>query len=340
VFMPDENGHPFALALAFFDTQGRAIHCEPLPARKLRRICRVGQFAADAGSPAWKGCSVTLRPLGLRRGELPARCDGIELTLNGSDVVRVWEVPSERFGWWALEAIDALAVAERLASTERCTWELLALPVGEAVPDECVIVSPLELPPVRFRVGRRPDEPGVNVLHPEYDYLEGVPFFVARRALEEAIAFCRVEPALERGGVFLGRLYADSMGAFVLSEIFAPAWDAPAEAARMRFDRTTWERIHQRRVTSGEPDLDVVAWLHSHTRHQSENGEDVAGPVLAPSVQDMAIHAAFFPDPHLSCLIVDSMPDGLAQAVAVWGWDRYGIKLQRRTLHVFGGRYG
>jgi hypothetical protein len=102
----------------------------------------------------------------------------------------------------------------------------------------------------------------------------------------------------------------------------------------MCFDRSTWERIHSHRETNGRDGL--VAWLHSHPRLQGENGS-VSSALLAPSDQDFAIHAAFFSDPYLLCLILDPQEELFQKGVAVWGWDRYGLTLRQRTLHLYGG---
>jgi hypothetical protein len=340
--MNQARHHPFALALALFDSTGQAMHVEPIETATLRRAARRGQFAAGPG-PAWEGGgSVTIRPAGLPPGELPGLCEGVEFEITAGRLTRIWEIPRERFESWVSPIAEACAAQGLMAATEPYSWGLMALRATKEMPKASILDGPLPLSPVHIsRNGQssRPAAEAIQVLRPDLQRAGDIPVFFAGNALEEALRFVGEQPEIERGGVFFGRLGYDKVGPYVCAQLWATAWDAPASSNHITFDKRVWERIHQARLAAsapdGGPDLDVVCWLHSHPRQKVDDGLS-SGPLLVPSHQDMAIQAAFWGDPHITFIIVDPEDSPSPDSITIWGWDRFGLKIKNRALTING----
>jgi hypothetical protein len=248
-----------------------------------------------------------------------------------------YDLLREQFAPWVASVYQSLVATGQLPATETCNWDLAVIPKMDNTPRNCVVNPSFELLPILTQQGVRPDK-DVTCLHSDIEIEPNdVPVFLSQQALQEAIEYCQGDTTVERGGVFLGHLYRDSTGVYVSSSTFAPAWDAEASATTMRFDRTAWENIHRHRVATGDLDLNVVAWLHSHPFRIESPTETEGVPLLTPSSQDVAIQATFFPDPHLTCFIIDPFAEDIASNTAIWGWSHDGAIMQQRTVFIYGG---
>ncbi len=323
----------YGLILAFFDEQNQLIYRTALDQHTLRRFCRSAQFAGYH-TTGWDGsdCSVTVCPAAFWRGKLPSVCLGLDVVVRQNGHCYSRELPIERLTTWAEEIRSLLISGGALAANQRCTWYLFAVKADQVAQD-CILQPPIQLP--GLKVVHAEHRPEGQPLHPELEGFTTTPCYIASTAMNEALEYCRADPTVERGGVFYGDLCADEQGLFVRAEAFIAAQGAPAHVSQMQFDRAAWGHILEQRAQRGLSHLDTVAWLHSHPRGTA-GSEDKPESLKTVSGQDAMIHSDHFPDPHLTALIVDPEEEDQAQAVTIWGWDRYGITLQQQTIYVTG----
>lgn len=323
----------YGLIMAFFDEQSQLIYRTALDQHTVRRFCRAAQFAGYTTTGRnGSGCSVTVSPAAFWRGKLPSVCEGLDVIVRQDGHCFSRELPVERLTVLAEEIRGLLVSGGALAANQRCTWHLFAVKPDQVAQD-CVLQPPIQLPTLKVIDAER--RPHGQILHPDLEGFTSTPCYVSSGAMNEALEYCRADPTVERGGVFYGALCADEQGLFVRAEAFVAAQGAPAHASRMQFDRAAWGYILEQRAQRGLSHLDTVAWLHSHPRGTA-GSEDAPESLKTVSVQDALIHSDHFPDPHLKALIVDPEAEDLAQAVTIWGWDRYGITLQQHTIYVTG----
>ena len=325
--MVTSAAYAFSAALV----QGERVrHRMPLAGGLVRRLCRAahlegirrGFLAPDAPGRAW------LAPAGGRRcrgsgGSDAIVVDALTVVVRVEEGSFARELPTACLLPWARPLADGLARDETIAADSPVDLWLLAEPADGA--------TPVDLPP--YRLYTAPEAcPSVQPLQPDLADDAAVPVWAAPSALASALTWCRQNPAVERAGVLLGSLaWSPAEGLFVDARHFSPAVDADEQAATVRFTRASWQAIHRHRL-SLDPALQVVAWVHSHPCIDLGDGRPTAHFL---SAVDLEIMAAFFDLPHCTAWVVDTgCPDDPAVACAVFGWDRAGVGVVRRTADV------
>jgi hypothetical protein len=303
-----------------------------VPPQALRRIARYLQHAAagishSAPCQAWMGWVP-------RRGS-PAFAEALQVHLSSGPAACVWELPVSAFE--PLLAVPAAAV-RRAAGAPADT----PLTYGALTPKDDP-QAPLwsgTLPPFSALV-RAPDAGLIGrALDAELSSCADIPVRIGAGAARDCVAYCR-DGEIEKGGALLGYLHRSPDGAApgLRLEVvaFAPAEGAEASSHSLTFSGPAWEAIERRRVAfekdAGLADpLQIVGWAHGHPRLGAAGGT----PFFL-SYHDQAIMEQHFNEPFDIALVVDAGSQTeapLEETLAVFGWDRHGIRLVRRSIDV------
>lgn len=180
-----------------------------------------------------------------------------------------------------------------------------------------------------------------RALFPDRAWIEDVPILIDEGALRHCADACR-DGMVERGGALLGHVCINENGAagsrlFVRVAAFAEALGAEARATHLTFSAAAWGSIQRSRVaietTLGlSHPLQVVGWAHGHPRLLETGGSPF---FLSP--QDVATTAQHFAEPFACALVLDAQAEPAASfesCVMAFGWDRHGISLVPRSLHL------
>jgi proteasome lid subunit RPN8/RPN11 len=92
---------------------------------------------------------------------------------------------------------------------------------------------------------------------------EALPCFIRVAAVEAMFTHALEYPALESGGILVGRRCHDERGDYLRVEGAVPARLAQRTAVSLTFTHEAWTQMHAERLERC-PELQVVGWFHTH----------------------------------------------------------------------------
>lgn len=303
-----------------------------VPPQALRRIARCLQSAAPGLSHS-APCQARMRLV--PRRESPAFAEALQVHLSGGLATCVWELPVSAFEPMLAGPAAAVRRAAQAPADSPLTYGALTPkddPLAPLWSETLPFFSALPGAPDTGLTGR--------ALDAKLSSCGDIPVRITAQAARACVAYCQ-DCEIEKGGALLGylRCSPDGSGEELWLEVvaFAPAEGAGASSHSLTFSAPAWEAIERCRVAF-EKDaglahpLQIVGWAHGHPRLEASGGT----PFFL-SFYDQAIMDQHFNEPFDIALVVDAWSqDGapLEETLAVFGWDRHGICLVRRSIDI------
>lgn len=160
-------------------------------------------------------------------------------------------------------------------------------------PDDDLDIALGAVAPAPVQWCPRPSEHGQSARRVGDPEREARPCFVRVLAAETMFAHALEHPAVETGGLLVGRICRDEGGEYIRLEGAVPAQRAERTAVSLTFTHDAWAQMHAQRQERF-PDLQVVGWFHTHP-----------GLRVFLSGPDLFLHRSLFPRPCDVAVVLD-----------------------------------